>query len=306
MSPQEIVSTKSNLGQLSQIRDVHFAGKSHTFWEDPPQPPPPYCSGINPTAMDLQWPLHPINAGDTLFGSMGFVDGWRYACDVFDPYAPRGVTVGVLDQGFGSGPDFHPDLRVHPLSRVKFEEIPFPGVHGTSVAGVIASSTFDVELDPNQGEYKSGYQFDPDMQIGGYLQGGAPKSSVLLVDTEDDTGWEDDLWYMLDVADSAGMKVINFSTSPGLDFDPAIADLLSYAHYIKGIEIVAAAGNCFFDFQSGWICNYQVLPGSMPFAVTVANCNWWAHRDWIPAFAAMTEWGGNNYERALRRSGPSW
>lgn len=267
LTSQDIVSTRADLRARTDIRDVNYSGLATVLTDEPPEPPPGYCADVNNFYMSEQWPLHPRN--DSAMGAMGFADGWRHACDVFDPFRERGITVGMVDGGFGIGPDFHPDIYIHPLSNV----IPGQGLfstHGSAVASIIATKPFDITPDPSKGGRKSDYLFDGGYQMTGYIQGAAPRSSVLVTNINDGTGWVEDLSYLVNVTESANLRVINFSTRLLTNQDAAASDLLVYAHFMQGTELVAAAGNC--DFQTNPDCNQVFLPASLPFVVTVANC----------------------------------
>lgn len=73
MTDVDIVSAVTSLRNRTDISQVLYSGIPEAFTEDPPDPPPDYCSSLNSIYIAEQWALHPRS--DSTSGAMGFVNG---------------------------------------------------------------------------------------------------------------------------------------------------------------------------------------------------------------------------------------
>ncbi|MBK7142837.1 MAG: S8 family serine peptidase [bacterium] len=242
---------------IPSLQDIGFIPIIRILDDHPTDEPHPQCQWVNDYS-DRQYSLY---SPDSVSGGVDAYGAWDLLCSTWDTAAAP--LIGICDRGYGSDPNFHPDLygNISNLSKVRFpssmQEI--HGNHGSAVAGVCGASAYDLPRS-SAGKVSGG------IYTGGGVIGIFPKSNMVLAD-RGDGGDEyenllNDLKYLVDTCE---VDVINMSWGYFVR-DPAIEAILERAFFQRGIALIAAAGNC----SPATPCPHILYPASLPYVVAVS------------------------------------
>lgn len=238
----------TRLRQVLPEEAVFYAAILHAD-SDPGTPPD--CQWVNEEYYDQQWNLR-ADSGINVYPA------WDILCGAQLP------LIGVCDAGYGTRPDWHPDIQynIHPMSEPETGELYV--FHGLSVAGIIGANVNNFADRPRAAK-------TADVIHGMGIAGVAYGAPMVLTAYRNQTGYLADLYYLIHTVPD--VRAINCSWSTDYP-NQALADLVEEAYYDKGIVIVASAGNC----DTWHPCHRDCWPAAYPEVIAVGSPNMEADR----------------------------
>jgi hypothetical protein len=244
-TPEEAIET---LGSVTGVQDAFQIGIAVNTAEEPDPEHVARCQYWNDSSAS-QYYLFPYDSG-----GVDAYGAWDLVCEGVSDN--KEVVIGIDDNGFGTDPAFHPDIRynVSPKSRTTFNST---YNHGTKVAGVCGAAVYaDRAIPPS---VKGGT-----LSEGPGVVGVSPRTKMVLMHRLDATPFTSDLKYLID---TCGVAILNFSWGFSTFENRDLRILLEKAFYQKDIAIVAGAGNCgMFD-----PCPRVFYPAAYPFVLSVSG-----------------------------------
>ena len=233
---------------ISGVQDAFQVGIATSTSEEPDPDHVSRCQYWNDSSSS-QYYLFPYDSG-----GVDAYGAWDLVCEGISDN--KEIVIGIDDNGFGTDPAFHPDIRynVSPKSRTTFNST---YNHGTKVAGVCGAAVYaDRAIPPS---VKEGTLSD-----GPGIVGVSPRTKMILMDRLDASPFTSDLKCLID---TCGVDILNFSWGFSTFDNRDLRVLLERAFYQKNIVIVAGAANCgMFD-----PCPRTFYPAAYPFVLGVGG-----------------------------------
>ncbi|MEW6051843.1 MAG: S8 family serine peptidase [Candidatus Zixiibacteriota bacterium] len=242
-TPEDAI--ESLLG-VNGVQEAFQIGIPASSSEEPEPEHEPRCQYRNDSTVN-QYYLFPYDSGGVnAFGA------WDLVCEGISDN--KEVVIGIDDDGFGTNPAYHPDIRynISPKSSAAFNST---YNHGTAVAGVCGATASETAV-PALGKIST----VPD---GRGIVGVSPRTKMVLRD-HGHTRYVSDLKYLIDSCD---VDILNFSWGLWPFDNRDLHILLERAFYQKEIALIAGAGNC----GLGVDCPRVVYPAAYPFVLAVSG-----------------------------------